>query len=151
MLFILNQRTMVVVGKYRSRRRKGGNILAAVHKNRIVKAVENVKQAVHHPFDHEPMAILKSVDKHIRSEPEHAVHILNQVAKDVSNIDPNAMNPMHNFTSEFPNFSGPDPYAFARSIRQSLGTLNNHTRTTTKWEETFSKMGFQQLNHSQTS
>lgn len=120
---------MVVVGKYRSRRRKGGNILAAVHKNRIVKAVQEVKQAVHHPFDHAPMEMLKSVEKHVRNEPEHAVHVLNQVAKDVSNFDPNAMNPMHNFTSEFPNFSGPDPYAFARSIRESLGkdTKQPHT------------------------
>jgi len=113
---------MVVVGKYRSRRRAGGTLLSGIHQNRLARAAQDFQEVAHHPFDHAPMDVLKTVEKHVTSAPAEAVDLLNKAAKDVSNIDVNAINPMHNFTSEAPNFSGPDPYAFARSIRSMLTT-----------------------------
>ena len=119
---------MVVVGKYRSRRRKGGRILNAIHTGQVKKAVSSMKEMAHHPLDHAPMDILKSVEKHVVEKPDHAVHLLNSVAKDISDINVHSVNPMHNFTSEFPNFSGPDPYAFARALRKEF-KFDEHPKT----------------------
>ena len=118
---------MVVVGKYRSRRRKGGNLLSAVRKTGVVKAIETMKDVAHHPLDHQPMEILKTVEKHVTDHPEHVTQLLNDVAKDMSNVDVNSVNPIHKFTSEFPNFSGPDPYAFARSLRKTF-KMDDHPK-----------------------
>ena len=101
---------MVTVGKYRSRRRRGGKLNVKLVANHLSKAVETAKEAVSHPMDHEPLEILKTVAK---QEPSVAAKILNEhVLGDVQTITP-----MRSLTSEFPNFSGPDPYAYARSLR----------------------------------
>ena len=104
---------MVTVGKYRSRRRRGGKLNVKIVSDHLSKAIETAKDAVSHPMDHEPMEILKTVEK---QAPSVAAKLLNEhVRGDVQTITP-----MRSLTSEFPNFGGPDPFAYARSLREKF-------------------------------
>ena len=104
---------MVTVGKYRSRRRRGGKLNVNLVATHLSKAVEKAKDAVSHPMDHEPLEILKTVEK---QEPSVAAKLLNEHVR--GNML--TITPMRSLTSEFPNFGGPDPYAYARSLREKF-------------------------------
>ena len=115
------------VGRYRSRRSRvrsggaavaGGGLVDAVHTDRLKQAVGEIKHAVHHAADHEPMEIINAVQKHIPHHAEHIHDVLREAANDLRDYSWEGTPAHHNYTTSYPNLRGPDPMAFAKHLRQ---------------------------------
>ena len=124
---------VVKVGRYRSRRRgggaavAGGGVVTKVLNQQLKQAVHEVKHAVHHAADHEPMEVLEAVQKHIPHHPEQVDQILREAGKNLRDFSHGRIPAIPNYTTSYPNLSGPDPMAFARHLRQKYFD-HHHTR-----------------------